>query len=161
MKFLVFNIKNTTLYLLILLLSANLFSKELLTNIAVTDGDSLKGIYKNELIKIRLAEIDAPELRQAFGLDSKNCLSNLIRESNNEVFFKFKEKDRYDRHVGWIYSKNLDINLEMVKKGCAWVYDRYVQRKVLFKHQDNARENNIGLWKNSEAIAPWKWRRAN
>ena len=161
MKFLVFNKKNTTLCLLILLLSTNLFSKELLTNIAITDGDSLKGVYKNELIKIRLAEIDAPELRQAFGLDSKNCLISLIQESNNEVFFKFKEKDRYDRHVGWIYSKNLDINLEMVKKGCAWVYDRYVQRKVLFKHQDNARENNIGLWKNSEAIAPWKWRRAN
>jgi micrococcal nuclease len=160
-KFLVFNKKNTTLCLLILLLSTNLFSKELLTNIAITDGDSLKGVYKNELIKIRLAEIDAPELRQAFGLDSKNCLISLIQESNNEVFFKFKEKDRYDRHVGWIYSKNLDINLEMVKKGCAWVYDRYVQRKVLFKHQDNARENNIGLWKNSEAIAPWKWRRAN
>ena len=146
---------------MILLLSTNLFSKELLTNIAITDGDSLKGVYKNELIKIRLAEIDAPELRQAFGLDSKNCLISLIQESNNEVFFKFKEKDRYDRHVGWIYSKNLDINLEMVKKGCAWVYDRYVKRKVLFKHQDNARENNIGLWKNSEAIAPWKWRRAN
>ena len=161
MKFLVFNKKNTTLCLLILLLSTNLFSKELLTNIAITDGDSLKGVYKNELIKIRLAEIDAPELRQAFGLDSKNCLISLIQESNNEVFFKFKEKDRYDRHVGWIYSKNLDINLEMVKKGCAWVYDRYVKRKVLFKHQDNARENNIGLWKNSEAIAPWKWRRAN
>jgi micrococcal nuclease len=160
-KFLVFNKKNTTLCLLILLLSTNLFSKELLTNIAITDGDSLKGVYKNELIKIRLAEIDAPELRQAFGLDSKNCLISLIQESNNEVFFKFKEKDRYDRHVGWIYSKNLDINLEMVKKGCAWVYDRYVKRKVLFKHQDNARENNIGLWKNSEAIAPWKWRRAN
>jgi micrococcal nuclease len=160
-KFLVFNKKNTTLCLSILLLSTNLFSKELLTNIAITDGDSLKGVYKNELIKIRLAEIDAPELRQAFGLDSKNCLISLIQESNNEVFFKFKEKDRYDRHVGWIYSKNLDINLEMVKKGCAWVYDRYVKRKVLFKHQDNARENNIGLWKNSEAIAPWKWRRAN
>jgi micrococcal nuclease len=160
-KFLVFNKKNTTLCLSILLLSTNLFSKELLTDIAVTDGDSLKGIYINELIKIRLAEIDAPELRQAFGLDSKNCLISLIQESNNEVFFKFKEKDRYDRHVGWIYSKNLDINLEMVKKGCAWVYDRYVKRKVLFKHQDNAKENNIGLWKNSEAIAPWKWRRAN
>jgi len=160
-KFLVFNKKNTTLCLLILLLSTNLFSKELLTNIAITDGDSLKGVYKNELIKIRLAEIDAPELRQAFGLDSKNCLISLIQESNNEVFFKFKEKDRYNRHVGWIYSEDLDINLEMVKKGCAWVYDRYVKRKVLFKHQDNARENNIGLWKNSEAIAPWKWRRAN
>ena len=161
MKFLVFNKKNTTPCLLILLLSTNLFSKELLTNIAITDGDSLKGIYKNELIKIRLAEIDAPELKQAFGIESKNCLKRLIKQSDSKVFFKFKEKDRYDRHVGWIYSEDLDINLEMVKKGCAWVYDRYVKRKVLFKHQDNARENNIGLWKNSEAIAPWKWRRAN
>ena len=161
MKFLVFNKKKALLYVSILLLSTNLFSKGLLTDISVTDGDSLRGIYKNKLIKIRLAEIDAPELRQSFGLNSKNCLINLIQESDNKVFFKFKEKDRYDRHVGWIYSKNLDINLEMVKKGCAWVYDRYVQRKVLFKHQDNARENNIGLWKNSEAIAPWKWRRAN
>ena len=161
MKFLDFIKKNAFLYLSILLLSTNLISKELLTDISFVDGDSLRGIYKNELIKIRLAEIDAPELKQSFGLDSKNCLINLIQESNNEVFFKFKEKDRYDRHVGWIYSKNLDINLEMVKKGCAWVYDRYVKRKVLFKHQDNARENNIGLWKNSEAIAPWKWRKAN
>ena len=161
MKFLDFIKKNVFLYLSILLLSTNLISKELLTDISFIDGDSLRGIYKNELIKIRLAEIDAPELKQSFGLDSKNCLINLIQESNNEVFFKFKEKDRYDRHVGWIYSKNLDINLEMVKKGCAWVYDRYVKRKVLFKHQDNARENNIGLWKNSEAIAPWKWRKAN
>jgi len=160
-KFLDFIKKNAFLYLSILLLSTNLISKELLTDISFVDGDSLRGIYKNELIKIRLAEIDAPELKQSFGLDSKNCLINLIQESNNEVFFKFKEKDRYDRHVGWIYSKNLDINLEMVKKGCAWVYDRYVKRKVLFKHQDNARENNIGLWKNSEAIAPWKWRKAN
>ena len=161
MKFLILSKKRVTFCLSILLLSTNLFSKELLTDIAVIDGDSLKGIYKNELIKIRLAEIDAPELKQAFGLGSKNCLSNLIQESNNEVFFKFKEKDRYDRHVGWIYSKNLDINLEMVKKGCAWVYDRYAKRKVLFKHQDTARANNIGLWENSEAIAPWKWRRAN
>ena len=161
MKFLDFIKKNAFLYLSILLLSTNLISKELLTNIAITDGDSLKGIYKNEVIKIRLAEIDAPELKQSFGFDSKNCLINLIQESSNKVFFKFKERDRYDRHVGWIYSKNLDINLEMVKKGCAWAYDRYVKRKVLFKLQDAARESKIGLWKNSEAIAPWKWRRAN
>lgn len=161
MKFLVFIKKNAFLYVSIFLLSTNLFSKELLTDISVIDGDSLRGIYKNEFIKIRLAEIDAPELKQSFGLDSKNCLINLIQESNNKVFFKFKEKDRYDRYVGWIYSKNLDINLEMVKKGCAWVYDSFVKRKVLFKLQDDARESKMGLWENSGAIAPWNWRRTN
>ena len=111
MKFLILNKKRVTFCLILLCVTTNLFAKELLAEIIVIDGDTVRGKYANELIKIRLAEIDAPELRQAFGLDSKNCLISLIQESNNEVFFKFKEKDRYDRHVGWIYSKNLDINL--------------------------------------------------
>jgi micrococcal nuclease len=144
-KFLILSKKRVTFCLILLCVTTNLFAKELLAEIIVIDGDTVRGKYANELIKIRLAEIDAPELKQ----------------SDSKIFFKFKEKDRYDRHVGWIHSEDLDINLEMVKKGCAWVYDRYVKRKVLFKHQDNARENNIGLWKNSEPIAPWKWRRAN
>ena len=161
MKFLILSKKRVTFCLILLCVTTNLFAKELLAEIIVIDGDTVRGKYANELIKIRLAEIDAPELKQAFGIESKNCLKRLIKQSDSKVFFKFKEKDRYDRHIGWIYSEDLDINLEMVKKGCAWVYDRYVKRKVLFKHQDNARKNNIGLWKNSEAIAPWKWRRAN
>ena len=113
------------------------------------------------MIKIRLAEIDAPELKQAFGIESKGCLKELIKHSDGKVFFKFKEKDRYKRHVGWLYSEDLDINLEMVKRGCAWVYDRYADRKVLFKHQNLAKENKLGLWKNANAVKPWEWRRLN
>ena len=103
-----------TFCLILLCLTTNLFAKELLTEIRVTDGDTVKGKYANELIKIRLAEIDAPELKQAFGIESKGCLKKLIKLSDGKVFFKFKEKDRYKRHVGWLYSEDLDINLETV-----------------------------------------------
>ena len=142
-------------------LTTNLFARELLTEITVTDGDTVRGKYGNELIKIRLAEIDAPELKQAFGGESKKCLKKLIKQSDDKVFFKFREKDRYKRYVGWIYSENLDINLEMVKRGCAWVYDRYAERKVLFKYQNMAKEKKLGLWKNANAIKPSDWRRLN
>ena len=161
MKFLILSIKRVTFCLILLCLTTNLFAKELLTEITVTDGDTVRGKYADEMIKIRLAEIDAPELKQSFGIESKNCLKKLIKQSDGKVFFKFKEKDRYKRHVGWIYSENLDINLEMIKKGCAWVYDRYAERKVLFKHQNMAKQNKLGLWKNANSIAPWDWRRLN
>ena len=161
MKFLILSEKRVIFCLVLLFLTTNLFAKELLTEITVTDGDTVRGKYANELIKIRLAEIDAPELKQAFGVESKGCLKELIKQSDGKVFFKFKEKDRYKRHVGWLYSEDLDINLEMVKRGCAWVYDRYAERKVLFKHQNLAKENKLGLWKNANAVKPWKWRRLN
>ena len=161
MKFLILSEKRVTFCLILLCLTTNLFAKELLTEIRVTDGDTVKGKYANELIKIRLAEIDAPELKQAFGIESKGCLKELIKHSDGKVFFKFKEKDRYKRHVGWLYSEDLDINLEMVKRGCAWVYDRYADRKVLFKHQNLAKENKLGLWKNTNAVKPSDWRRLN
>ena len=161
MKFLILSEKRVTFCLILLCLTTNLFAKELLTEVTVTDGDTVRGKYDNELIKIRLAEIDAPELKQAFGIESKGCLKELIKHSDGKVFFKFKEKDRYKRHVGWLYSEDLDINLEMVKRGCAWVYDRYAERKVLFKHQNLAKENKLGLWKDTNAVKPSDWRRLN
>ena len=161
MKFLILSEKRVTFCLILLCLTTNLFAKELLTEVTVTDGDTVRGKYDNELIKIRLAEIDAPELKQAFGIESKNCLKKLIKQSDGKVFFKFKEKDRYKRHVGWLYSENIDINLEMIKRGCAWVYDRYAERKVLFKLQNLAKKNKLGLWKNANAIKPSDWRRLN
>ena len=123
MKFLILSEKRVTFCLILLCLTTNLFAKELLTEIRVTDGDTVRGKYDNELIKIRLAEIDAPELKQAFGGESKNCLKKLIKQSDDKVFFKFREKDRYKRHVGWIYSENLDINLEMIKRVTKTIMD--------------------------------------
>ena len=126
----------------------------------VIDGDTVIGRSNNSEIKIRLSEIDAPELDQVFGLASKECLSDLIRKTNN-LKFKSNGKDRYGRSLGWLVTNDKNLNYEMVKQGCAWVYDRYVMDKEIYSLQNGARLKKIGLWKRDDPIAPWLWRRNN
>ena len=41
-------------------------------NIFVVDGDTIKGNLDSKRITIRLVEIDAPEMDQPFGVESKD-----------------------------------------------------------------------------------------
>ena len=49
-----------------------------LENIRVIDGDTIRAEAKGKEIKIRLVEIDAPEMDQPFGARSKNFLNRLL-----------------------------------------------------------------------------------
>ena len=143
----------------LMLFSFNTLSIPSLKDIKVIDGDTIKAFYKDEMIKIRLAEIDAPETRQDFGYQSKKCLKQIIIDANGIIAFKFKEEDRYKRSVGWLLAGDKNLNYEMVRRGCAWVYDRYVLNKEIYQAQDLAKLSKKGLWKKTNPTAPWLWRR--
>lgn len=52
------------------------------------------------------------------------------------------------------------VNAEMVKNGYAWAY-RYhnvPSSKAMEREENEARKNRLGLWRENEAIEPWKWR---
>ena len=53
-----------------------------LENIRVVDGDTIRAEATGEEIKIRLVEIDAPEINQPFGAQSKNYLNRLLNEKD-------------------------------------------------------------------------------
>ena len=72
--------------------------------IKVIDGDTIWVKSENKHIKIRLSYIDAPELKQVYGVRSKNFLSELILDKEVEV--STSKKDRYNRHLGEIYIHN-------------------------------------------------------
>ena len=66
-------------FLLTLCISAGFASAYTpLKNIKVVDGDTIRAEAKGQEIKIRLVEIDAPEMDQPFGLQSKNFLNGLL-----------------------------------------------------------------------------------
>ena len=125
--------------------------------ISVTSGDTLVASCDHHQIVVRLAEIDAPEKRQRFGLDSKLSLSEICLNKNAEV--TPKNKDSHGRTVAYVTCEGIDANTEQIKRGMAWVFDKYVTNKRLYDIQNKAKLSQSGLWKLDSPIPPWEWRK--
>ena len=130
--------------------------------IAIADGDTLTARCETpsglENIKVRLAEIDAPEKSQAFGSRSKQRLADLCFQKQASV--TPRTKDRYLRTVANVECAGQDAGAEQVRAGMAWVFDRYVTDRSLYAVQDDARSAKRGLWADANPIPPWELRRA-
>ena len=125
----------------------------------VIDGDTIEVRQEKRNYKVRLSEIDAPEINQRFGTESKNFLASLIL--NEEIELIYTTEDRYGRIVAKIYKDNKDINRSMVRNGLAWVYDYYVEDQSLYIDQNLAKKNSFNIWSEVSPIPPWVFRRSN
>ena len=126
--------------------------------IAVHDGDTLTVLIDRRQVKVRLSDIDAPELGQPFGRNSKQSLSQLC--FGKLAALDVRGRDRYRRSIAQVTCAGTNANLEQVRRGYAWTYARYAPRdSPLFAIEDEARAARRGLWTDSEPVAPWTWRR--
>jgi endonuclease YncB( thermonuclease family) len=105
--------------------------------VRVVDGDSLVVLAERQQVRVRLKEIDAPELKQAFGKRSQQSLVQICDKKTARV--SWTEKDRNGRTLGRVWCGGIDANAEQVRRGMAWVFDRYVKDRSLYPLQDAAR----------------------
>lgn len=127
--------------------------------VAVADGDTLTLLVDRQQVRVRLADIDAPERRQAFGTRSRQSLHDLCHGKAAQV--QDNGQDRYGRTIGQVTCGGIDANAEQVRRGMAWVYDRYARPdSPLYALQDQARSTRAGLWVDAQPVPPWDWRRA-
>jgi endonuclease YncB( thermonuclease family) len=129
--------------------------------IAIADGDTFTLLTADkQQVKIRLAEIDAPESGQPYGNKSKQALSGLI--FGKDIRVVVQTTDRYGRTVGRPYLGDLDICEEMVRRGAAWAYRDYLRDRGLLTLESEAKAEKRGIWGLSEAqnAPPWEWRRS-
>ena len=134
--------------------------------VGVHDGDTitvLTPIYTK--LKIRLAFIDAPELSQPFGYRAKQAMSMLVY--GRDVTLRTHSHDRYGRTVAIVFIEETDVGLQLLRQGLAWPYYHYlseaapeVQTSYLAAAED-ARAARIGLWRDSEPMAPWLFRHSH
>jgi len=128
--------------------------------IAITDGDTLKArcgqIGAYEQVKIRLAEIDAPEKKQPFGARSKESLSALCYGVDATI--TPQATDRYGRTVARVQCRGVDASAAQVQSGMAWVYTRYAKDPTLSQLQSAARNAGVGLWADTQSVPPWVFR---
>ncbi|OIS90224.1 thermonuclease family protein [Brucella cytisi] len=136
--------------------------------VRIIDGDTVVVLVDRQQVRVRLADIDAPESGQAFGSRSRQRLADLIFRKHVRVVEK--DTDRYGRTLGIVYFKEcypvatcveLPVNAVMVSEGMAWAY-RFRDRPTdpeMFAIEQNARSAGRGLWSDPHAQEPWKWRR--
>lgn len=130
--------------------------------VGITDGDTLTARCmangQTETIKVRLAEIDAPESGQAFGKRSKQSLASLCADKAATI--QTKGTDRYGRTIGRVECEGVDANLHQVEAGMAWAYLRHLTDKRITDAERAAKEAKRGLWADAEPVSPWGWRAA-
>ncbi len=131
--------------LIILSVTEIVTAKACLENIKitkVTDGDTVKGIINGKEMSIRLSGIDCYETskrdrayKQAYlnkmsiedvvkrGKESKEILTNILKNNNN-ITVRFTDVDkRYNRNVGIIYAGDINVNEYMVQNGGCMMFE--------------------------------------
>ena len=146
---------------ILFLTSTNSFSKTIIGNARVIDGDTIN-INNN---KIRLHGIDAPETKQTCKLDSvdwfcgKQSTEELKKIINDQsVECTVSDIDIYNRYVAICLVNELNLNQWMVKNGWAIAYRYYSTDYII--EEKYARDNKIGIWK-SEFLKPYQYRKKN
>ena len=127
--------------------------------INVIDGDTIKVQLSSGPINVRFDSIDAPEMSQPWGPESRSRLVERIDE--REVTLEVTEQDHYNRLVAVVYVGNESLNGWMVRQGNAWAYREYLSDDEYCDWEGRARSLALGLWGLSDPTqyAPWEWRR--
>ncbi|PKO87239.1 MAG: nuclease [Betaproteobacteria bacterium HGW-Betaproteobacteria-12] len=133
--------------------------------VSIADGDTITVLDgSRQQHKIRLAGIDAPEKKQAYGERSRQSLAAMV--FNKAVSVAWDKQDRYGRTVGKVMINGVDANLEQVKAGMAWWYEKYrkeqapADQRLYAEAEQRARAGREGLWRDPMPVAPWDWRSA-
>jgi endonuclease YncB( thermonuclease family) len=129
--------------------------------VGVADGDTLTArcglVGAFQQVKIRLAEIDAPEKRQDYGQRSRQSLAALCFGALATI--RPEGKDRYGRTVARVECRGEDVSEAQARAGAAWFSKDYGKDPIVKALAAEAKDERRGLWANPSALPPWDWRR--
>lgn len=131
--------------------------------VGVADGDTVTVLVnEHDQYKVRVAWIDAPEKKQAFGQKAKAMMSDLVY--GKDVVVEWSKRDRYGRTIGVVMVDGQDAGLTLLRAGLAWHYKQYrkeqspADRERYSAAEVAARAERAGLWADDEPTPPWEWR---
>ncbi len=137
----------------------------------IHDGDTLRctPVHGNHAeMVIRFQSIDAPELKQTGGEQSRDALIEMMKVGSDRVVMLLTHgTGKYFRTMGTFFlcdrsswagdwgdvpldvaRQGLEVNLEMVRHGWAWYYQYGSEpvNETYTKAQEDAEENRRGIW---------------
>ena len=129
------------------------------TVVAVQDGDTFSVQRGSSLFKVRLAEVDAPEMGQAFGKQARRLTEKMAL--GRKVRVDVMMIDRHGRRVGTVIVEDGRVlNEELVHAGLAWYYRvNPIRNQRLQRLEQYAFSKKLGLWVEKAPLPPWEFRR--
>ena len=138
---------------------------------SVYDGDTFRVIDPNgQELKLRVACIDAPEKKQALGIESRDYLRSLLAKNPNKLIVVEKEREGYGRMVAEIFvptgkgDEEIPISGMMIKDGMAYYYAQYSKNcsdnaERYAQLEKEAKRSRVGVWKNPNSVKPSEFRK--
>ncbi|PPS42098.1 hypothetical protein B1A85_15685 [Chroococcidiopsis sp. TS-821] len=111
--------------------------------------------------------IDAPELDQPLGYESRDFARSLVAAAGNNIILMPIEKDRYGRTVAEVFvvlkdGQEQSLQEELLKSGLAYVYQRYISgcfnAESMKEAEAIAVSKRIGVWSGNHE-KPWDYRK--
>ena len=153
--------KNCFITILILFSASVLQAHDVARVVRVKDADTYVLQSKQKSFTARLANVDAPEMKQNYGVQATQNVNKLL--IGKLVEFDSVGTDRYGRVLVnvWVDGARLD-SLE-IRNGWAWLYVNYCNDAMLAKCQAIAVNEKLGLWVcGANAVCPpWLFRQYN
>lgn len=119
------------------------------------DGDTAYFILNNEEIKTRFLAIDTPESTnkiEIYGKEASNFTCNLLK-SSEKIYIEYDsnsdKKDKYNRHLVWVFVDGYLLQNEIIKEGLAevaYLYDDYKYTDILKESEKIAKEQKLNIW---------------
>lgn len=128
----------------------------------VHDGDTIKVNLSSGPISVRLHGVDAPELKQTHGEQSRRALLKLVGAKT--VDLDPTGQSSYDRMVAIVYVGDINVNEALLKSGEVWAARKYLRKRedaAWCAYENTAREWKVGLWSQPtiDWIDPGDWRK--
>lgn len=127
----------------------------------VYDGDTITiETQRGDTERVRLVDIDAPELKQAHGIAARDALAELLELDGGAVTVKYSGRDKYGRLLGTVTTDDTDANLWLVNHGHAWAWRERNKptNEAIGKEEAQAKADKRGLWETERPMPPWEYR---
>jgi len=126
----------------------------------VYDGDSITIMNKGKKLRVSLYGIDAPELKQEHGPESRDFLASFINKETVEA--APIGKVRKGKMAGTIMLGDDNINELMILNGKAWVDRKACSEdfcNTWIKMEEAAKATKKGLWSSPDPEPPWEFQK--
>jgi len=126
----------------------------------VLDGDTLEVIVGKRRVRVHVNGVDAPELRQPWGLQARTALEQMVMGQSVDLLPV--GSDRGSKLTAVVFVGESEVGAALVSAGNAWA-DRHALRQSdtgLCEVEQSAREERLGLWSLpvAQRVAPWEYR---